>query len=105
MWFRFFFISWRWASRIIFIFLFCFNFVAEAYDHSSLSLSYDCEDVSSYYAQVEHLEGEALKKKLNSIISEHQSLSYKEVILLEYFFPPYYCYGCQYYQYSYNTDS
>lgn len=79
MWFRFFFISWRWASRIIFIFLFCFNFVAEAYDHSSLSLSYDCEDVSSYYAQVEHLEGEALKKKLNSIISEHRSLSYKEV--------------------------
>ncbi|KAJ6888121.1 hypothetical protein NC652_029217 [Populus alba x Populus x berolinensis] len=34
---------------------------------------------NSYYASVKGLEGKALKKKLHSVISKHQSLSYREV--------------------------
>lgn len=52
---------------------------AEAFDDPSPSFMYDCEDVSNYYDSAENLEGKSLKKKLNSIISGHQSLSYREV--------------------------
>ncbi|KAL9372254.1 hypothetical protein Peur_034498 [Populus x canadensis] len=73
---------WRWGvSKVISIYLLCcLNLVALAQDYPSLSTSsYGCEDVSSYYASVKGLEGKALKKKLHSVISKHQSLSYKEV--------------------------
>ncbi|KAI5568614.1 hypothetical protein BDE02_12G025800 [Populus trichocarpa] len=73
---------WRWGvSKVISIYLLCcLNLVALAQDYPSLSTSsYECEDVSSYYASVKGLEGKALKKKLHSVISKHQSLSYKEV--------------------------
>ena len=73
---------WRWGmSKIISIYLLCcLNLVALAQDYPSLSTSsYGCEDVSSYYASVKGLKGKALKKKLHSVISKHQSLSYKEV--------------------------
>lgn len=52
---------------------------AAAFDNPSPSFMYGCEDVSNYYDSVENLEGKSLKKKLNSIISRHQSLSYREV--------------------------
>jgi endonuclease I len=69
------------VSKVISIYLLCcLNLVALAQDYPSLSTSsYGCEDVSSYYASVKGLEGKALKKKLHSVISKHQSLSYKEV--------------------------
>ncbi|KAK9931511.1 hypothetical protein M0R45_018785 [Rubus argutus] len=74
-------ISWRSVSQIISVYLFFLNIVAdaEAYDYPSPSFVYACEDVNNYYANVEHLEGKSLKKKLNSIIAKHQSLSYREV--------------------------
>ncbi|XP_064951002.1 uncharacterized protein LOC135605162 isoform X2 [Musa acuminata AAA Group] len=40
---------------------------------------YPCEDVDSYYNGVSVLQGAALMKKLNSIVSPHQSLTYREV--------------------------
>ncbi|XP_018677595.1 uncharacterized protein LOC103968383 isoform X1 [Musa acuminata AAA Group] len=40
---------------------------------------YPCEDVDSYYNGVSVLQGVALMKKLNSIVSPHQSLTYREV--------------------------
>ncbi|PRQ37072.1 putative endonuclease I [Rosa chinensis] len=77
-------ISWRWVSQILSVYLLFLNIVADAqaYDYPSPSSSssvYACEDVNNYYANVEHLEGKSLKKKLNSIIGKHQSLSYREV--------------------------
>jgi hypothetical protein len=66
--------------------LFFLNIVAdaEAYDYPSHSFVYACEDVNNYYANVVHLEGKSLKKKLNSIIAKHQSLSYREVFSIYY---------------------
>ncbi|CAK9162232.1 unnamed protein product [Ilex paraguariensis] len=72
-------VSWSWASRIISIYLFCLNFVADAHPDPSFSLAYACEDVQNYFAGVQHLRGEALKEKLYSIIAKHQSISYREV--------------------------
>lgn len=68
-------------SKVISIYLLCcLNLVALAQDYPYLSTSsYGCDDVSSYYASVKGLEGKTLKKKLHSVISKHQSLSYKEV--------------------------
>ncbi|XP_059637394.1 uncharacterized protein LOC132279433 isoform X2 [Cornus florida] len=78
-WSRTFSMSWTRASRIISVYLFCLNLVAEARDDPYSSLAYACEDVQIYYDGVEHLRGEALKKKLNSIIGKHRSLSYNKV--------------------------
>ncbi|XP_068327500.1 uncharacterized protein [Pyrus communis] len=74
-------VSWRWVSQIISFYLLFLNVVADAaaFDNPSPSFMYGCEDVSNYYDSVENLEGKSLKKKLNSIISRHQSLSYREV--------------------------
>ncbi|CAN6547540.1 unnamed protein product [Malus baccata var. baccata] len=76
-------VSWRWVSQIISFYLLFLNVVAdaEAFDDPSPSFMYDCEDVSNYYDSAENLEGKSLKKKLNSIISGHQSLSYREKAL------------------------
>ncbi|XP_050372628.1 uncharacterized protein LOC126790438 isoform X2 [Argentina anserina] len=72
-------ISWRWVSQIVSLYLFFLNIVAgaQAYDYSAPV--YACEDVNSYYANVGNLVGKSLKRKLNSIIGKHQSLSYREV--------------------------
>ncbi|KAF8405708.1 hypothetical protein HHK36_007785 [Tetracentron sinense] len=56
-WLRCFDFSWRLASRIISIYLFCLNLVADAHADPALSFRYDCEDVSNYYARVEHMKG------------------------------------------------
>ncbi|ONI27124.1 hypothetical protein PRUPE_1G068900 [Prunus persica] len=74
-------VSWRWVSQVISFYLFCLNLVADAVaiDYPSPSFVYACEDVNNYYANADHLEGKSLKKKLNSIIARHQSLSYREV--------------------------
>ncbi|OIW18713.1 hypothetical protein TanjilG_13465 [Lupinus angustifolius] len=69
---------WRLLSRLISLYLLSLNLVASASDYSSPS-TYLCEDISYYYSPVKHLRGEALKKKLNSIIYPHYSLSYKKV--------------------------
>jgi len=61
--------------------LFAFSPAANAHDKALVSLSYPCEDVQSYYAGTDTLEGEALSRKLNSIVAGHHSLSYKEVLL------------------------
>ncbi|KAL6977779.1 hypothetical protein U1Q18_026565 [Sarracenia purpurea var. burkii] len=78
-WYRCFIVPWSWTSRMISIYLFCLNFVAEAYEIPYSSFGYGCENVQKYYARVGHLRGEALKRNLNSIIARHQSLSYNEV--------------------------
>lgn len=58
----------------------CLSFAAEARDIPHYPFDYHaCENVRSYYAGMEDLRGEALQKKLNSIIARHHSLSYKEV--------------------------
>nr|XP_011464722.1 PREDICTED: uncharacterized protein LOC101302661 isoform X2 [Fragaria vesca subsp. vesca]XP_011464723.1 PREDICTED: uncharacterized protein LOC101302661 isoform X2 [Fragaria vesca subsp. vesca] len=72
-------ISWRWVSQMISFYLFFLNIVADAQAYDYPSPVYACEDVNNYYANVEHLEGKLLKKRLNSIIGKHQSLSYREV--------------------------
>lgn len=66
--------------------MFCLNLVAdaEAIDYPSPSFVYACEDVNNYYANADHLEGKSFKKKLNSIIARHQSLSYREVFSIHY---------------------
>ncbi|KAI5382288.1 hypothetical protein KIW84_UN0031 [Lathyrus oleraceus] len=53
---------------------------SEASDYQAPS-TYACEDITNYYSPVKHLrlKGEALKRKLNSIIAPHHSLSYQEV--------------------------
>ncbi|XP_022931412.1 uncharacterized protein LOC111437594 isoform X2 [Cucurbita moschata] len=72
-------ISWRWATQITSYYLFFLSLVAQAHDYPSPSVRYPCEDVNEYYANVAQLTGEPLKRKLNSIIAAHHSLSYKEV--------------------------
>ena len=62
------------------VYLFFLNIVADAQAYDYPSPVYACEDVNNYYANVGNLEGKSLKKKLNSIIGKHQSLSYREVI-------------------------
>ncbi|XP_028751376.1 uncharacterized protein LOC114711183 isoform X2 [Neltuma alba] len=68
----------RWLSHIISLYLLFLSLVANAQDYPASS-TYACEDTSSYYSHVKHLRGEALKKKLNSLVAPHHSLSYKEV--------------------------
>lgn len=65
---------------MISMYLICLCLVAEAHDDQFSSIHHACEDVQNYYAGVQHLRGEALKKKLNIIIAKHQSLPYKKVI-------------------------
>ncbi|KAI4335312.1 hypothetical protein L6164_013971 [Bauhinia variegata] len=69
----------RWLSHLISFYLLCLNLVAEAHEYPTPPSAFACEDISSYYAHVENLRGGALKKKLNSIVAPHHSLSYKEV--------------------------
>ncbi|XP_023531884.1 uncharacterized protein LOC111794012 isoform X2 [Cucurbita pepo subsp. pepo] len=71
--------SWRWVTQITSYYLFFLCLVAQAHDYPSPSVRYPCEDVNKYYANVAQLTGEPLKRKLNSIIAAHHSLSYKEV--------------------------
>ncbi|XP_058113670.1 uncharacterized protein LOC131256700 isoform X2 [Magnolia sinica] len=78
-WLKYFNFSGRLAYGFVGIFFLSLNFVAEAHDNAALSLRYACEDVSHYYSHVERMEGAALMKELNSIVSHHQSLPYKEV--------------------------
>ncbi|RWR91445.1 extracellular ribonuclease-like protein [Cinnamomum micranthum f. kanehirae] len=73
-------IFWSFAFGIVGIFFLYADLAAEAIDNTrALSLRYACEDVPHYYAHVDQMEGAALLKELNSIVSGHQSLSYKEV--------------------------
>ncbi|KGN65510.1 uncharacterized protein LOC101223221 isoform X1 [Cucumis sativus] len=71
--------SWRWAAQFISYQLFFLCLVAQAHDYPSPSVRYPCEDVNMYYANVAQFKGELLKRKLNSIVAAHHSLSYKEV--------------------------
>lgn len=57
----------------------CLSLAANAVDYKAPSFTYACEDVKNYYAPVDHLDGEALRKMLNSIVAAHHALSYKEV--------------------------
>ncbi|KAL8127078.1 uncharacterized protein LOC141721177 isoform X2 [Apium graveolens] len=72
-------ISWGFPSSIVCMYCICLCLVAEAHDDQLSSLYYACENVQNYYAGVQHLSGDKLKKKLNIIISEHQSLPYTKV--------------------------
>ncbi|KAJ7979361.1 Extracellular ribonuclease [Quillaja saponaria] len=78
VWLRCFNISWRSLSQLISFYLLFLNLAAEAHEYPT-PFPYTCDDINNYYAHVKHLKGEALKKKLNSIIAPHRSLSYKEV--------------------------
>lgn len=71
-------VSWTWLSQLISFYLLFLNLVAKAHDYPAPS-TYACEDITRYYSHEKHLRGEALKKKLNSIVAPHHSLSYKEV--------------------------
>jgi ribosomal RNA-processing protein 1 len=82
MWQTCFNFSWRWFSRLVsFYLLLSLNLVAVASDYPAPS-TYACEDIANYYSPLKHLrlKGEALKRKLNTIIAPHHSLSYQEVI-------------------------
>ena len=59
--------------------LFTLSRVADAVSDQANSSTYQCEDAGSYYHDVDGLKGAALMKKLNSIVSPHRSLPYKEV--------------------------
>uniref|UniRef100_A0A7N0VHA6 Uncharacterized protein n=1 Tax=Kalanchoe fedtschenkoi TaxID=63787 RepID=A0A7N0VHA6_KALFE len=74
-------VPWRWASRAIFIYFCCLTLAAEAHEYHPPPPPpmYACEDVSYYYAPLDSSKGQALKRKLHSIISNHKSLSYREV--------------------------
>ncbi|KAK1391634.1 Extracellular ribonuclease [Heracleum sosnowskyi] len=72
-------ISWGFSSWIVYMYCICLCLVAEAHVDQISSVYYACENVESYYAGVQHLRGDKLKKKLNTIISEHQSLPYTKV--------------------------
>ncbi|KAL9681432.1 hypothetical protein QQ045_013215 [Rhodiola kirilowii] len=67
-------------SQAVVVYFCCVALVAEAHEyHPPSSSKYACEDVNYYYADLDHSKGEALKRKLSSIISNHKSLSYREV--------------------------
>jgi len=79
--------SWKCLfSRLVsFYLLLSLNLVAVASEYPTPSTStstYACEDVANYYSPLKHfrLKGEKLKRKLNTIIAPHHSLSYQEVI-------------------------
>ncbi|KAF5186234.1 Extracellular ribonuclease [Thalictrum thalictroides] len=78
-WLKFFKFSRRLASGIVAFYLLGLTVIGEAHGDPYLSLEFACEDVSHYYASIDHKEGKDLMKELNSIISSHKSLSYKEV--------------------------
>ncbi|KAF9616290.1 hypothetical protein IFM89_029066 [Coptis chinensis] len=79
-WLRYFIFSRRSLTfGIIALYLFGPKLTGEAYGDPYLSFGFPCEDVSHYYTSADHMEGEDLKKELNSIISPHHSLSYKQV--------------------------
>ncbi|XP_057763574.1 uncharacterized protein LOC130984509 [Arachis stenosperma] len=72
-------IWWRWFSRLVSFYLLSLNLVAAPSAYPASSTSYACEHIDAYYYPVMHLRGELLKKKLNSIVAPHHSLSYQEV--------------------------
>ncbi|XP_052116978.1 uncharacterized protein LOC107496556 isoform X3 [Arachis duranensis] len=72
-------IWWRWFSRLVSFYLLSLNLVAAPSAYPASSTSYACEHIDAYYSPVMHLRGEPLKKKLNSIVAPHHSLSYQEV--------------------------
>ncbi|XP_050921056.1 uncharacterized protein LOC127138619 isoform X1 [Lathyrus oleraceus] len=81
IWLTCFYFSWKWFSRLVSCYLLLsLNLVAVASEYPIPS-TYACEDITNYYSPVKHLrlKGEALKRKLNSIIAPHRSLSYQEV--------------------------
>ncbi|XP_024638709.1 extracellular ribonuclease isoform X3 [Medicago truncatula] len=82
MWLTCFHFSWKcFFSRLVsFYLLLSLNLVAVASEYPTPS-TYSCEDVANYYSPLKHfrLKGEKLKRKLNSIIAPHHSLSYQEV--------------------------
>ncbi|XP_078165965.1 uncharacterized protein LOC144560598 [Carex rostrata] len=55
------------------------NDIAYAIEKSKAISKYPCEEVGTYYKDLEGLEGVDLAKRLNSIVSPHHSISYKEV--------------------------
>lgn len=75
-------ISWSFPSWIVYMYCICLCLVAEAHPDQIASGYYACENVQNYYAGAQHLKGDKLKEKLNTIISEHQSLPYTQVFLL-----------------------
>ncbi|WOG91946.1 hypothetical protein DCAR_0311201 [Daucus carota subsp. sativus] len=71
--------SWSFPSWIVYMYCICLCLVAEAHPDQIASGYYACEHVQNYYAGAQHLKGDKLKEKLNTIISEHQSLPYTQV--------------------------
>ncbi|XP_058756106.1 uncharacterized protein LOC131629337 isoform X2 [Vicia villosa] len=81
IWITCFYFSWKWFSRLVSCYLLLsLNLVGVASEYPAPS-TYACESITNYYSPVKHLrlKGEALKRKLNSIIAPHHSLSYQEV--------------------------
>ncbi|KAF8033643.1 hypothetical protein BT93_C0045 [Corymbia citriodora subsp. variegata] len=74
--------TWRWVSRFLSLYLSLLTSVSvsQAYEYRpSPSFAQVCEDIDTYYAQLRNSKGQALQKKLHSLISPHRSLSYKQV--------------------------
>ncbi|GMH03157.1 hypothetical protein Nepgr_004996 [Nepenthes gracilis] len=78
LWIEFFYGAKRWASWIISIYMFTLTLGAKAHGNPPHSVIHACEHVHNYYVSAEHLNGEALRKELNSLIAGHHSLSYRE---------------------------
>lgn len=61
--------------------------IAIALSGADARLNYPCEDVRSYYSDVDGLRGPSLLKKLGSLVHKHKSVPYKQVIdFLVFFF-------------------
>ena len=58
------------------------NDIAYAIEKSKAISKYPCEEIGTYYKDLEGLEGVDLAMRLNSIVSPHHSISYKEVSVL-----------------------
>ncbi|XP_056176930.1 uncharacterized protein LOC115677344 isoform X2 [Syzygium oleosum] len=72
----------RWVSRFLSLYLSLLTSVSVSQAHEyrpSPSFTHACEDIDTYYAQLRNSKGQALQKKLHSLISPHRSLSYKQV--------------------------
>jgi hypothetical protein len=53
--------------------------MAYAIDKSPAPFKFPCEDIGTYYNDLQGLDGTDLAKRLNSIVSPHHSLPYKKV--------------------------
>ncbi|KAI6682654.1 hypothetical protein NL676_036535 [Syzygium grande] len=72
----------RWVSRFLSLYLSLLTSVSVSQAHEyrpSPSFTHACEDIDTYYVQLRNSKGQALQKKLHSLISPHRSLSYKQV--------------------------